>query len=412
MQRLFLFLLFTSGLFAQKNSELFNSTILGKSRDITIGLPASYEKNPDKKYPILILLDGDYLFDPFYGALRYGEYWEDIPETIIVAINQNINNERENDSDYDQNEGVPTGTGAKFFEFIGGELLPYIEKKYRTLPFRIIAGHDVTAGFLNFFLYKDKPLFNAYISLSPDLIPGMEKLIPLRLQAMTQPTFYYQSTAAGDVDKTSNGIKELTENCKLVKSDFCNYKFDDFKSASHYSLVLFSIPSALYHIFESYTPISTEEYNTKIAILKEDEADYLDKKYDFINKSLGLKMQVRFTDVKAIETIILKNKNYNELDKLAQIVNKSYPKSMQGDYLMALMYEKKGDNERAARYYQLAFLKNETGDLTKDLMMEKVAEMKKLMPKKGSKSAPVAVEETPNVEEVKTEIIKEEPKTK
>ena len=85
---------------------------------------------------------------------------------------------------------------------------------------------------------------------------------------------------------------------------------------------------------------------------------------------------------------------------------------MQGDYLMALMYEKKGDNERAARYYQLAFLKNEIGDLTKDLMMEKVAAMKKLMPKKGSKSAPVAVEETPNVEEVKTEIIKEEPKTK
>ena len=173
-----------------------------------------------------------------------------------------------------------------------------------------------------------------------------------------------------------------------------------------------SVDIGVYHIFESYTPISTEEYNAKIAILKEDEADYLDKKYDFINKSLGLKMQVRFTDVKAIETIILKNKNYNELDKLAQIVNKSYPKSMQGDYLMALMYEKKGDNERAARYYQLAFLKNEIGDLTKDLMIDKVAAMKKLMPKKGSKSAPVAVEETPIVEEVKTEIIKEEPKTK
>ena len=69
---------------------------------------------------------------------------------------------------------LPSGKGADFFEFIGGELLPYIEKKYRTAPFRIIAGHDTTAGFLNFFLYKDNPLFNAYISLSPELAPEME----------------------------------------------------------------------------------------------------------------------------------------------------------------------------------------------------------------------------------------------
>ena len=387
MKKLLLFLIFSTSLYCQKSSELFNSASLGESREITIGLPASYAKNPDKKYPILVLLDGDYLFDPFFGALSFGEYWEDIPETIVVGINQNKNNERENDSDFDQNEGVPMGTGAKFFEFVGGELLPYIEKKYRTLPFRIIAGHDTTAGFLNFFLYKEQPLFNAYISLSPDLVPEMENLIPTRLQALKQPVFYYQSTADGDLDKTENKIKVLQENIKIIKNDKLNYKFDDFKSASHYSLVLFSIPSALYQIFESYKPISTTEYDQKIAILKENQVEYLEKKYDFINKSLGIKMQVRFNDIKAIETAIIKNKNYNELDKLSQIATKNYPKSMIGDYELALMYEKKGDAERAAKYYQIAFLKNEAGDLTKDLMMEKVDEMKKLSPKKGAKIA-------------------------
>ena len=111
MRQIFLFLIFTNVLFAQKSSELFNSTTLGESREITVGLPASYAKNPDKKYPILILLDGDYLFDPFFGALSFGEYWQDIPETIVVGINQNKNNERENDSDFDQNEGVPIVLG-------------------------------------------------------------------------------------------------------------------------------------------------------------------------------------------------------------------------------------------------------------------------------------------------------------
>ncbi len=418
MKNLFLFLIFSTSLFSQKNTELFNSTKLGESREITIGLPASYEKNPDKKYPVLILLDGDYLFDPFYGALSYGEYWSDIPETIIIGINQNKNNERENDSDFDVNEGVPTGTGAKFFEFIGGELLPYIEKKFRTAPFKIIAGHDVTAGFLNFFLYKDEPLFNAYISLSPDLAPGMENILPARLEVLKTPVFYYQSTAEGDLTKTDNNIKTMQDNMKTVTNANLNFKLDDFKSASHYSLVLFSIPSALYHIFESYKPITPSEYNEKIAILTEKQADYLEKKYDLISKTLGYNVPARLNDIRAIETAILKAKNYNELDKLAEIANKSYPKAMIGDYELALMYEKKGDVERAARFYQTAFTKNEAGDLTKNMMMEKVDEMKKLSPKKGSKT-PVAKEPiVENIQEpepstdVKTETIKEEVKPK
>lgn len=418
MKQLFLFLIFSPSIYSQKTTELFNSAKLGESRELTIGLPASYEKNPDKKYPVLILLDGDYLFDPFYGALSYGEYWSDIPETIVVGINQNANNKREDDSDFDQNEGVPTGTGAKFFEFIGGEVLPFIEKKYRTAPFKIIAGHDLTAGFLNFFLYKDEPLFNAYISLSPDLVPGMENILPARLEVLKQPIFYYQSTAAGDLTKADNDIKTMQDNMKTVTNKNLNFKFDDFKSTSHYSLVLFSIPSALYHIFECYKPITPAEYDEKIVILKENQADYLEKKYDLISKTLGYNLQVRINDIKAIETAILQNKNYNELDKLAEIANKSYPKAMLGDYELALMYEKKGDTERAAKFYQLGFLKNEIGDLTKDIMMEKVDEMKKQSPKKGRKSVseekPVVEpvnEQTPELEN-KTETIKEEVKPK
>ena len=86
--------------------------------------------------------------------------------------------------------GLPAEKGEKFFEFIGLELVPYIQKKYRTSPFRIIAGHDITAGFLNLFLYKDQPLFSGYISLSPELAPGMEEQIPERLNLINQQIFY------------------------------------------------------------------------------------------------------------------------------------------------------------------------------------------------------------------------------
>jgi predicted alpha/beta superfamily hydrolase len=361
---------------------MFNSTRLGESRELTIGLPASYEKNTSEKYPLLILLDGDYLFDPFSGALTYGAYWGDLPETIVIGISQNKNGEREYDSSFDEIEGTPNEKGIKFFEFIGGELLPYLEKKFRIAPFKIIAGHDTTAGFLNFFLYKDEPLFNAYISLSPELATDMETRLPDRLSKLNTPIFYYQSTGDGDVKKMKEQIQELDKGIKKAANPLVNYKYDDFKDATHYSLVLYSIPSALYQFFDSYKPISSSEYTTKIAKLEKDYVKYLTDKYEIINKTLGVKTPIRVNDFKAIEAAILQNKAYDELDKLSDLANKNYPKSMLASYELGLMYEKTNDFKKAAKAYQNGFQKQEIGDLTKEMMLQKADDMKAQNPKK------------------------------
>ena len=382
MKQVLLLLLFSTSVFSQKTTESFVSNKLGASREITIGLPVAYEQNPTKKYPILILLDGDYLFDPFFGALNYGAYWEDLPETIIIGISQNLNQERIDDSNYDDFNGVPAEKGARFFEFIGSELLPYIEKKYRVAPFRIIAGHDTTAGYLNFFLYKENPIFNAYISLSPELAPEMETRIPENLAKLKQPIFYYQSSGEGDLKDVKEAIKTLDANIKLVVNPQLNYKYDHFMGASHYASVLYSIPNALYQFFDCYKPISMTEYLEKIAVLQNGYVNYLTDKYDGIEKTLGFKVPIRTTDFKAIEATILKNKAYPELEKLSEIAKKSYPKSMLADYELGLMFEKLGDTKKAAKAYQKAAQLEEIGDLTKDLMFEKFDEMQSLTPKK------------------------------
>ncbi len=373
---LLLCILFTISSFSQKITEEVFSPKLNENREITIGLPPSYLKNTQQKYPLLILLDGDYLFDPFQGALNYGAYWDDLPEVIIVGINQNKNDERTADCTTNEISGLPDEKGNHFFEFIGMELVGYLEKKYRIAPFKIIAGHDLTAGFLNFFLYKEKPLFDAYISMSPELPTGMEEQIPNRLAALDQNIYYYQSTADGDLKKMQDRIKAMDKAIKEIKKPSLNYQFDEFKGASHYSLVLHSIPNAFYQFFSVYQPISMSEYNEKIAVLSEGYVDYLVKKYETLEKSLSLKLIIRLNDFKAIEAAILKNKAYEELDKLAALARKHYPKSMLADYELALMYEKKEDYKKAVKYYQTAFQKEEIGDLTKDMMLDKADELK------------------------------------
>jgi len=362
--------------FSQISKDTIFSQKLNEDRQFTIALPESYTSNKTKKYPIVLLLDGDYLFDPFHGALTYGAYWDDIPEVIIVGISQNQKDERYTDCGVDQETGLPDAKGELFYEFIGQELMPFLEKSYRIAPFKIIAGHDVTAGFLNFFLYKDQPIFNAYISLSPQFPVSMQETIPDRLAALNQQLFYYQATAEGDLksikDKTIQIDAAVAE---LIKPNL-NYHFDNFPNASHYSLVLYAIPNALYHIFGIYQPISVNEYNEKISALPSGYVDYLNKKYETMEKILALKTRIRFNDFKAIEAAIIKNKAYDEFSELSSLAEKQYPKSMLANYELALMYEYTGNFQKARKYYQAAYEREEIGNLTQNMMYDKMEEMK------------------------------------
>lgn len=372
----FVFCFMATSLFAQKTTDTIHSAKLNEDRVISISLPPSYGTEKKRTYPLLLLLDGDYLFDPFTGAIHYGNYWDDLPEVIVVGVNQSIPFNRELESDVDDVNGLPVEKGAQFFDFISMELLPALEKKYAIAPFKIIAGHDVTAGFLNLFLYKDDPLFDGYISMSPEFPKDMETRITQRLEVIKKPVFYYQCTADGDSKKMQLPIKMLDTNIKTINKSNLHYQFDDFKNASHYSLVLLSIPNALYHLFGVYQPISSSEFQEKIVTLPSDYVGYLTKKYDLIEKSYGIKMPIRVNDFKAIEAAILKNNAFSEFEQLAGLSKKSYPRSMLSNYHIGMFYEKTGDTKKAAKAYTNAYQMEEIGSLTKDFMLEKANLMK------------------------------------
>ena len=360
-------------------SQIIKDTISSKSlqekREILISLPENFDKNAKKTYPLLVLMDGDYLINPFHGAISFGNFWDDLPEMIIVGISQNKNDERFDDCTVSE-EGLPEAKGARFFEFIGGEVLSYMESKYGNSPFKIIAGHDITAGFLNFFLYKDNPLFNGYISISPELSTNMDANVANRLSILQKNVFYYLSVADGDVKKMKEATKVLHDNISSIKNDNLYYKFDEVPNTSHYSLVLHSITKALYHFFSTYQPISTAEFQEKIVKMEGGYVDYLRNKYELCEKTLGIKVPVRINDFRAIEAAIVKNKATNEFEQLAQVANKYYPKTMLGEYYLARFYESNEDFKRAAKSYQNAFTMEAIGDLTKDMMLEKADELR------------------------------------
>lgn len=350
------------------------SSKLGEERELKIQLPRNYEQNKEKKYPVLVVLDGDYLFEPVAGNVDYYSYWEDIPEMIVVGINQSTS--RESDSYYDEQSFLPAGTGASFFEFIGMELMPFLDSNYRTADFRVIMGHDYTSNFINYYLLKENPLFQGYINLSPDLAPEIETRIFNSLQKSTNPIWYYLATSSEDISALKETILNFDSQLKKIDNKNIHYNFDNFEDASHYTLVGNAIPKAIEQIFETYRPISVQDYNNVLLQTSVSSFDYLVEKYDNILTLFGIDKLIRLNDFIAIHNAMEKTKNWDQMKDLSKLAQKHYPNTMLATYFEARYEEETGNPKKAMRIYQNAYGQEPIAFLNIDFMLEKAQQIK------------------------------------
>ncbi|MCW5518363.1 esterase [Aureitalea sp. L0-47] len=354
--------------------EEFTSYKLDDTRRLKIQLPRDYEANVEKSYPIVIVLDANYLFEPVAGNVDYFAYWEDMPECIVVGVMQGDG--RYDDCNYDDTNFMPADQGADFFEFVGLELIPYIDDNYRTAKFVIAVGHDFTANFINYYLFKDPPLFNGYISLSPDLAPMMDERLPERIPSIESKIFYYLATGTDDIQDLMAISENLNKSLKPLDSDRFKFYYDNFEGATHYSLVARAIPSAMEKIFSVYRPISKQEYSDVIMKLETPVHHYLQDKYMTIEDLFGLSNPIRINDFIATATAAEKKKQWESLREIASMAQRQYPDTVLGDYYMARFYEETGEPKKAMRTFQGAFDKEEVDFITVDLMLDKADRIK------------------------------------
>ena len=359
---------------AQYVTQEIESEKLGEVRQIKIHVPDNYDSDTDKTYPLFVVFDGDYLFDPVLGNIKYLSYWEDMPEAIVVGIDQDKT--RQYDTMYSEQNSFPIESGANFFEFVGFELMPYMRENYRVANFNIAVGHGSTANFIGYYLLKNDPLFQAYISISPDLAPGMDQYLTERLLKMDNTHFYYLATSSNDLRKLRKDIDILNTNLASINNENLNYSFNDFNGPTHYSLATHAIPNALENIFYAFQPITKKEYKEEILTLDYSPVDYLKEKYQVVKDLFGIDKKILVNDFRAISSAIEKNQLFEYYQDLAKLASRDYPETLLGTYYLARYYEEMGEPKKAYRTYKSGYVLDETAGITKDFMLEMAEQIK------------------------------------
>lgn len=151
-------------------SDSLYSTVLSEQRDLLVHLPNNYKENKTLNYPVLYLLDGQRNFAHTIGTLDLLNQSSLAQEMIIIAI-KNTHRTRDFTPTYDEsyNEWGISGGADDFLDFIEKELIPYVNKTYRSNNFKIVSGHSL-GGLLSIYALQSRPeLFQAHFAFSPSL---------------------------------------------------------------------------------------------------------------------------------------------------------------------------------------------------------------------------------------------------
>jgi predicted alpha/beta superfamily hydrolase len=355
-----LHLFLSISLFSQ---QIINHTIdsyeLDEKREVRIYLPASYNEDTERQYPLTVVLDAEYLFDVYVGNAILFAQKDKAPEQIIIGINQNYNDIRYRDCAFDKNTSYPNGKSESFYRFIRSEVLAYLEENYRVSPFRTIVGNTLTANFTNYFFIEDSPGFNAFININPNYAPDMSSLLVSNAQNVSKNSYYYYLNGGDYIsEKRAKGIAATNSQLASIKNEKFNYKYDDLSGSTSISSIGQAIPRALAFIFEIYSSISKQEFNTKIKDLSpRDAIAYLENKYLDSEYLFGTNPSLRERDVYAIESIIIDKENGDYLRDFGEMIARLSPKSHLGDYYIGLSFEMKGRNKRAIEAYKEGYMK-------------------------------------------------------
>jgi predicted alpha/beta superfamily hydrolase len=144
------------------------SKALDEDRTYQVHLPASYARAKDRRYPVLYVLDGRAHFTHTAASVDFLAAEGEIPETIVVAVASTVRVRDFTQTDWKE-AWVGGGGAANFKRFLSAELIPLVEKAYRTDGFRTLVGHSAGGQFVLYTLTSEPTLFHAYVALSPSL---------------------------------------------------------------------------------------------------------------------------------------------------------------------------------------------------------------------------------------------------
>lgn len=355
---------------------------LEEHREFWVKFPENYNPNSSTKYPVVYLLDGFSLKNNLETV--YENYWGHyLPHMILVGISNRTNRVRDlTTSQVKMRRGSVmnenTGGAENFTRFIEKELIPYIDNKYPTTPYRTLIGHSYAGLFTINMLINHKHVFENYIAIDPSIEWDDQNLLKKAKQKLTSEKYkgksLFVSLAAEQlhmwneditIDNIMDDASEFTLFARSIidfstfaksqKQSGLNFSWKVYNEDLHGTVPLPSIRDGLIFLFKWYQFKSPQKYNNPETSVEE-LIELLEKQEEIYSTHFGYPFPPMIEEM--FSGYGYMNLEMGQPEKAFMFFKmniKYYPKSAGAHNAMADYYETKNDHANALKYVTKAF---------------------------------------------------------
>lgn len=357
------------------------SKIMDDEKEYWVHLPATYASG-ESRYPVLYITDGG---EHFYLATGVTEFMSSqylIPEMIVVAIFHKDRNHDltpthnlKNIDGFESDAAKVSGGGKNFLQFIEKELVPEVERTYRTGPFRVLAGHSLGGLFVAYAYLNDHELFDAFISMDPALqwdnsycertlnqMPGSSSNLKSK--------FYMSSAHNAAYDQEDKSKFRLSQNSfskLLLAKQIENTKHEYFETQSHLKVPYHSLYAGLDFTFSDYYILDDPDFELEIP--------FIQAFYERQSDRFGMTIKPSERLVEMFGRFFLYDLNeYSQSVQFFELNAMNYPNSARAFAYLAKAYKATGAHSDALLNFKTA-LKLNPGDTE---IMKELAELERI----------------------------------
>ncbi len=304
---LFLLIISITHLANAQNSETqkieINSKIFNDTREIKVLLPNQYDKFPNRKYKVVYLFDAqsndffNYLIATYNYLKSASNHF--ISPVIFVGIESKDRRfeflpKNKTDQPFQiYGSNAKLGGADLMLEYLDKEVIPLVEKRFRSNSYNIAIGHSLGASFITYSLIDYPKMFDALIAISPNYYYDNEQILnsfkAIKNKDNLSNKFIYIAHGKGDeledrFSPSTEKMRKILENMNIQKP---NWSVNELNNNSH-------ALTPLEGIFKGFVKLNEQ------LTIDETSKSFYSNKYNFIanfqefyknsSQSTGLKL--------------------------------------------------------------------------------------------------------------------------
>lgn len=334
------------------------SPALGEERTVFVLAPPSYDRS-DRRYPVVYFTDGEQTLPLLATAARFLADAGRMPEAILVGLSHP---DRARDLTpthgkllQDGGVAVPyetSGGADRFLAFLAQDLVPWVDRSYRTEPFRILAGHSLGGLFALYAAASRPGLFQAAIAASPALTWDGDLAVRRVREALKRPPGLSGTLvfAVGDEGRLSNARFDELKRTLAGGGGALRWRALHLAGEDHFTTPYETYYAGLKEVFDGWSmPVAPE------AIGPRGGAAAVEAHYRALSQRLGFAVPPPERELVLAGMQLLSEGDADGAVRTLRRAVELHPSSPRAQHALGTAYERDGELERARDAYRRAW---------------------------------------------------------